>query len=80
MLAARYRGVRTVEIEGETFGGYIDAERAATERAILDCVRELRAAGMTVRAIADELAARGMRTRTGGRIMHTQVARFVKAA
>lgn len=76
--AARGEKVGGVQTYGKADG--IDAERAATERAILDCVRELRAAGMTVRAIADELAARGMRTRTGGRIMHTQVARFVKAA
>ena len=61
-------------------GDSVSAERTATERAILDCVRELRAAGMTVRAIADELARLGHRTRKGGHIAPTQVARLCKAA
>ena len=61
-------------------GDSVSAERTATERAILDCVRELRAAGMTVRAIADELARLGHCTRKGGRIAPTQVARLCKAA
>ena len=76
--AARGEKVGGVQSYGRADG--IDAERTATERAILDCVRELRAAGMTVRAIADELARLGHRTRTGGHIAPTQVARLCKAA
>ena len=76
--AARGEKVGGVQTYGKADG--IDAERTATERAILDCVAELRAAGMTVRAIAAELDRLGHRTRTGGHIMHTQVARFIKAA
>ena len=76
--AARGEKVGGVQSYGRADG--IDAERTATERAILDCVRELRAAGMTVRAIADELARLGHRTRKGGHIAPTQVARLCKAA
>ena len=75
--AAQGEKVGGVQTYGKADG--IDADRAATERAILDRVRELRATGMTVRAIADELARLGHRTRKGGHIMHTQVARFIKA-
>ena len=69
-------------VDYQTYGKAdgIDAERTATERAILDCVRELRAAGMTVRAIAAELDRLGHRTRKGGSIAPTQVARLIKAA
>ena len=61
-------------------GESVDAERAETERQIRECVAELRAAGMPFRAIADELARLGHRTRKGGHIAPTQVARLCKAA
>ena len=72
------------QARGEKVGGCaaygkadgIDADRAAVEREILASIRTMRAAGMTVRAIADELDRLGHRTRTGGLIMHTQVARW----
>ena len=76
--AAQGEKVGGVQTYGKADG--IDADRAATERAILDRVRELRATGMTVRAIADELARLGHRTRKGGHIAPTQVARLCKAA
>ena len=76
--AARGEKVGGVQSYGRADG--IDAERTATERAILECVRELRAAGMTVRAIADELARLGHRTRKGGHIAPTQVVRILRAA
>jgi len=56
----------------------VDDARNEAERAILDCVRERRAAGLSIRAIADELASLGHRTRRGGYIAPTQVARIVR--
>jgi DNA invertase Pin-like site-specific DNA recombinase len=71
---ARGEKVGGIQTYGKADG--IDADRAAVEREILASIRTMRAAGMTVRAIADELDRLGHRTRTGGRIMHTQVARW----
>jgi len=42
-------------------------ELRADEQRTVDVVRELRGAGLTYRAVADELNARGCRSRTGGR-------------
>lgn len=47
------------------------------EAEILAAVRELRAAGMSLRAIAAELARLDFATRKGGPISHTQVARII---
>ena len=82
LQAKKARGERTgavpvgcrVGADGRTL------EPDPTERAILDCVSELRAAGMPIRAIADELARFGHRTRKGGHIAPTQVARIASAA
>lgn len=54
------QALQDAESEAEASRG-ISAElrRTATEGAILECVRELRAAGMSVRAIADELSRLG---------------------
>jgi len=52
----------------------VDDARNEAERAI----RERRAAGLSIRAIADELASLGHRTRRGGYIAPTQVARIVR--
>ena len=72
--AARGEKVGGVQTYGIADG--IDAERADCEREILAAVAELRAAGMPIRQIAAELTARGMRTRRGGAIQPTQVARI----
>ena len=50
------------------------------EREIVAVVNELRDAGLSIRAIAAELAARGLRTRKGGEIQSTQVARILRRA
>jgi site-specific DNA recombinase len=47
------------------------------EAEIIAAVRELRAAGMSLRAIAAELARLDFATRKGGPISHTQVARII---
>jgi len=89
LIKARTRAALSVKAaRGEKVGGIqtygaaegIDAERADCEREILAVVAELRAAGMPVRAIAAELAARGLKTRRGGAIQPTQVARILRRA
>jgi DNA invertase Pin-like site-specific DNA recombinase len=89
LIKARTRAALAVKAaRGEKVGGVqtygaaegIDAERADCEREILAIVAELRAAGMPIRAIAAELAARGFRTRKGGAIQSTQVARIIRRA
>jgi DNA invertase Pin-like site-specific DNA recombinase len=47
------------------------------EREIVAAVVRARAAGLSIRAIAAELRAAGMRTRKGGEIQSTQVARIL---
>lgn len=76
--AARGEKTGGVCIYGEAEGN--DAERNAAERAILSRVRELHSAGLSIRAIAAELFAAGMRTRRGGEIQSTQVARILRRA
>ena len=89
LIALRTKSALAVKsARGEKVGGAqsygaadgIDAERTETERMILAVVEELRAAGMPIRAIADELAARGFKTRKGGSIAPTQVARLIARA
>lgn len=76
--AARGEKVGGVQTYGAADG--IDADRAEAEREVVAIVAELRDAGMTIRAIAAELAVRGFKTRKGGAIQSTQVARIVSRA
>ena len=78
VLAARGEKVGGVQAYGAAEGN--DAERNDAEREIVAAVAELRAAGMPIRAIAAELATRGMRTRRDGEIQSTQVARILRRA
>ncbi len=55
-------------------------ESDPAEAEIVAAVVKARAAGLTIRAIAAELAAAGMRTRRGGEIQSTQVARILRRA
>ncbi len=50
------------------------------EQGVLAIVRDLRAAGMPLRAVVTELARRGLVSRTGRAFQLTQVARMTKAA
>ena len=79
LQAKKARGEKTggVCTYGEADG--VDPERAAEELAIIARVMELRACGMTIRGIADDLAAAGFKTRRGGYMAPTQVARMIKA-
>lgn len=76
--AARGEKVGGICRYGEAEGNA--AERNAAEREIVDVVVALRDAGLSIRGIAAELAARGMRTRRGGEIQSTQVARILRRA
>jgi 5-methylcytosine-specific restriction endonuclease McrA len=81
LQAKKARGERTggipvgcrVSADGRT----LEADPA--EREIVAVVSELRAAGLSIRAIAAELARLGYRTRKGGYIAPTQVARLCKS-
>lgn len=55
-------------------------EMDTAEAEIVAAVVKLRAAGLSIRAIAAELFAAGMRTRRGGEIQSTQVARILRRA
>jgi DNA invertase Pin-like site-specific DNA recombinase len=48
-----------------------------TEQAVIATVRELRASGLSYRAIADELNRRGMVNRAGGAFLKTQIIRIL---
>jgi site-specific DNA recombinase len=50
------------------------------EQAVIATVRELRASGLSYRAIAEELNRRGMMNRAGGRFLATQVVRMLDEA
>lgn len=50
------------------------------ERAAIDAARELRASGLSLRAVADALAARGMVSRNGRPFHAQQIARLLKRA
>lgn len=89
LIRARTRAALAVKAaRGEKVGGVqtygaadgVSAERTDAEREILAAVAELHAAGMPIRAIAAELAARGLATRKGGAIAPTQVARILRRA
>lgn len=55
-------------------------EADPVEAEIVAAVVKARAAGLSIREIAAELAAAGMRTRKGGEIQSTQVARILRRA
>jgi site-specific DNA recombinase len=59
-------------------GVHVEADEA--EQAVLAVVRELRAAGLSQRAIAGELAARSLQSRSGRPFGQTQVCRMLGAA
>lgn len=49
------------------------------EQAVLAQARELRAAGLSLRAVAGELARQGLKSRTGRGFVAAQIARMVAA-
>lgn len=59
-------------------GLHLVAEDA--ERATIEAARALHAQGLSVRAVASELASRGVVGRTGRPLSHTQIHRLVRAA
>lgn len=81
LQAKRARGERAGAVP---FGFTADADGRLSpceaEQGIITTVRELRAAGMPLRAIVAELAGRGLTSRTGAALQLTQVARIAKAA
>jgi DNA invertase Pin-like site-specific DNA recombinase len=58
----------------------IHVERDEAEQGVLAVVRELRAAGLSQRSIAAELAARGLLSRSGQAFGQTQIARMLARA
>lgn len=81
LQAKRARGERAGEVP---FGFSADAAGMlspnAAELAVVAIVRELRAAGMPLRAIVTELAKREVASRSGRPLQLTQVARIARAA
>jgi site-specific DNA recombinase len=82
LAAKKSRGERVGEIP---FGSQLAAdgrtlEPHADEQRVLGILRELRAAGYTLRAVADELNRQGVRTRRGGAWRHQYVANLAAAA
>jgi DNA invertase Pin-like site-specific DNA recombinase len=78
----RDRGQRTGAIP---YGQALDEDGVhliahAPEQAVIATVRELRASGLSYRAIAGELNRRGLVNRAGGRFHHTQVVRILDDA
>jgi len=81
LQAKRARGERA----GEVPYGYSAAPEGrlvpnAAEQSIMAVVRELRAAGMSLRAVVSELGRRGIVSRAGRALQLTQIARIAKAA
>jgi site-specific DNA recombinase len=59
----------------------VTLHESADEQSIINTIRELRAAGESMRAIADELTNRGVVTKSGeSRWSHTTIARILKRA
>lgn len=81
LQAKRAQGFRAGNVP---FGFVADADGRLTpqadEQRVLSLVRELRGAGYTLRAIADELNAQGFTTRSGGAWRHQYVAGLERAA
>lgn len=59
-------------------GIHIEADEG--EQAVIAAVVEYRAAGLSLRAIAERLQARGFTTRKGGRFAASQVSRIIEVA
>jgi DNA invertase Pin-like site-specific DNA recombinase len=76
--AARGEKVGGVQLYGAADG--LDPARADIEREIVSRASKLRAAGMPIRDIAVDLNSHGLRTRRGGLIQPTQVARILGRA
>jgi hypothetical protein len=57
----------------------VTLERNEGEQAVVEAVRTLRAEGLSLRAIAAELEARGLMARNGGSWHAKQVSRIVEA-
>lgn len=82
LAAKKARGERAGEVP---FGSRVAVdgrtlEADAGEGAVVDAVRELRAAGLSIRGIAAELDRRGFRSRSGKALAATQVARILERA
>lgn len=81
LAAKRARGERAGEVP---YGFTADADGRlspnAVELAVVAAVRDLRAAGLSLRAIVDALAARGVVSRAGRPLALTQVARLARVA
>lgn len=81
LQAKRAQGFRAGNVP---FGFVADTDGRLTpqadEQRVLSLVRELRGAGYTLRAIADELNAQGFTTRSGGAWRHQYVAGLERAA
>jgi DNA invertase Pin-like site-specific DNA recombinase len=75
--AARGERVGAVPYGFRVAADGVQLERDDAEQAVLVVVRELRAAGMSQRAIVSELAARGLVSRAGRPFQKTQIARMV---
>ena len=78
-VAKRKRGERVGDIPYgyQLAGDGVHLEPMAAEQGVMRQARELRGAGLSLRAVAAELEARGLMSRTGRRFAATQVARMV---
>ena len=79
LQAKRARGERTGNIPYgcQLAEDGIHLDQAAEEQRILRLIQRRRKAGLTLRAIADELNGRGIRTRKGGEWKHQYVANLL---
>jgi DNA invertase Pin-like site-specific DNA recombinase len=75
-LVAKLKGARD---RRSAVLGYHCGSRYQAPGGVADEARELRASGMSMQAIADELARRGRTTKAGKPLHFTQVARLLKA-
>ncbi|MCP3959252.1 MAG: recombinase family protein [bacterium] len=79
-MKARGERVGTISFGYRLAADGVHLEEDRDEQAVLSTLRELRAAGYTLRAIADELNAQGFTTRRGSAWRHQYVANVLKAA
>lgn len=92
LIGARTRAALSVKkARGQKLGGDVPygwqlaadgvtLEKNVGEQAVVEAVRTLRAEGLSLRAIAGELEARGLMARNGGSWHAKQVSRIVEAA
>lgn len=78
--AARGERVGTVPYGFRLAADGVSLEPDAAEQGVMACVRDLRAAGLSQRAIVVELAKRGLVSRTGKSFAKTQVANMLTRA